>query len=176
MADERGQDVAAVTGQPAVIADIRETMNRDFLRTMGFVIGGIFIVLLLMLRSLIAPIYLILTVVITYAFTLGLTDVVFRLVFGVESLSWYMPFFTFIFLVALGVDYSIFLIGRVKEEVHTHGTREGVEESLAFARRRQGVRVRQLGIRNQQLGEDPRYIAQPDLRQSRKMRADERCA
>jgi RND superfamily putative drug exporter len=131
LAEYGGQDSAAVTGQPAVIADIRETMNRDFVRTMGFVIGGIFIVLLLMLRSVVAPIYLILTVVITYAFTLGLTDVVFRAVFGVESLSWYMPFFTFIFLVALGVDYSIFLIGRVKEEVHTHGTREGVHHAVA---------------------------------------------
>jgi putative drug exporter of the RND superfamily len=131
LAETGGQDVAAVSGQPAVIADIRETMSRDFLRTMGFVICGIFIVLLLMLRSVIAPIYLILTVVITYAFTLGLTDVVFRALFGVESLSWYMPFFTFIFLVALGVDYSIFLIGRVKEEVHNYGTREGVHHAVA---------------------------------------------
>lgn len=131
LAEYGGQDVAAVSGQPPIIADIRETMNRDFVRTMGFVIGGIFLVLLLMLRSVIAPIYLILTVVITYAFTLGLTDIVFRALFGVESLSWYMPFFTFIFLVALGVDYSIFLIGRVKEEVHTHGTREGVHHAVA---------------------------------------------
>ena len=106
-------------------------MNRDLLRTMGLVILGIFIVLLFMLRSLVAPVYLILTVLITYAFSLGLTDLVFRAVFHVESLSWYMPFFTLIFLVALGVDYSIFLIGRVKEEVLLYGTREGVHKAVA---------------------------------------------
>jgi len=122
---------AVLSGQPVTLADIRDTMNRDLLRTMALVILGIFIVLLFMLRSLIAPIYLILTVIITYAFSLGLTDLVFRLVLGVESLSWYMPFFTLIFLVALGVDYSIFLIGRVKEEVPRHGTRAGVHKAVA---------------------------------------------
>ncbi|MBK8023366.1 MAG: MMPL family transporter [Chloroflexi bacterium] len=124
-------DHAVVSGQPTILTDIRDTMNRDLLRTMGLVILGIFIVLLFMLRSLIAPIYLILTVIITYAFSLGLTDVVFRVLFQVDSLSWYMPFFTLIFLVALGVDYSIFLIGRVKEEVPRHGTRVGVHEAVS---------------------------------------------
>jgi len=123
---------AIITGQPVILADVRDTMNRDLLRTMALVILGIFVVLLFMLRSLIAPIYLILTVIITYAFSLGLADLVFRSVFHMEGLSWYMPFFTLIFLVALGVDYSIFLIGRVKEEVPRHGTREGVHRAVSL--------------------------------------------
>src|SRR5690606_40910102 len=84
-----------------------------------------------MLRSVIAPLYLVAPVALSSAFTLGLTDVLFRAVAGVQGLTWYMPFFTFVFLVALGVDYSIFLIGRVKEEVPRHGTREGVHRAVA---------------------------------------------
>ncbi len=122
---------AVVTGQTAVLTDVRDTISRDFGRTLGFVLLGIFLVLLLMLRSLVAPLYLILTVALTFAFTLGLTDVVFRLTLGVERLSWYMPFFTFIFLVALGVDYSIFLVGRIKEEVPIRGNRDGVHHAVA---------------------------------------------
>lgn len=131
VADYGDSSHAIVAGQPVTLADIRDTMNRDLLRTMALVVMGIFIVLLFMLRSLIAPIYLILTVMITYVFSLGLTDLFFRVVFHAENLSWYMPFFTLIFLVALGVDYSIFLIGRVKEEVPRYGTRIGVYRAVS---------------------------------------------
>ncbi|MCZ7538918.1 MAG: MMPL family transporter [Anaerolineae bacterium] len=57
-------------------ADIRDTMNRDLLRAIGFVLLGIFVVLLIMLRSVVAPLYLIATVVLSFTFTLGLTNVV----------------------------------------------------------------------------------------------------
>ncbi len=127
----RDSGEAVVYGQTVITTDIRDTIERDLIRAIGFVILGIFIVLLLMLRSVIAPLYLIATVALSFAFTLGLTDVLFRAVAGVQGLTWYMPFFTFVFLVALGVDYSIFLIGRVKEEVPRHGTREGVHRAVA---------------------------------------------
>lgn len=127
----QGAGEAVVSGQAPVLTDIRNTVESDLLRAIGFVMLGIFIVLLLMLRSVIAPLYLIATVALTYAFTLGLTDLVFRFVTGVERLAWYVPFFTFVFLVALGVDYSIFLIGRIKEEVPQHGNREGVHIAVA---------------------------------------------
>ena len=122
---------AVVSGGSAVNADIRDTMNRDLLRAIGFVLLGIFIVLLLMLRSLIAPLYLIGTVVLSFTFTLGLTNLVFKTLLGVAGLTWYVPFFSFVFLVALGIDYSIFLFGRIKEEVGYHGLREGVHVAVA---------------------------------------------
>jgi len=122
---------AVVSGFTAVYTDIRDIMNRDMYRAFGFVLAGVFIVLLLMLRSVVAPVYLIATVLLSFTCTLGLTNLFFDLVMGVERLSWLMPMFMFVFLVALGIDYSIFLFGRIKEEVAYHGSREGVHVAVA---------------------------------------------
>ncbi|NLX10761.1 MAG: MMPL family transporter [Chloroflexi bacterium] len=122
---------AVVSGGTATIADIRDTMDRDLLRAIGFVLLGIFIVLLIMLRSVVAPLYLIGTVLLSFTCTLGLTSIVFETLAGVEEITWFVPFFMFVFLVALGVDYSIFLFGRIKEEVAYHGIREGVHIAVA---------------------------------------------
>jgi RND superfamily putative drug exporter len=122
---------AVVSGGPAVNADIRDTMNRDLPRAIGFVLLGIFIVLLIMLRSVVAPLYLISTVLLSFTFTLGLTHLIFTTLYDVAGLAWYVPFFSFVFLVALGIDYSIFLFGRIKEEVGYHGMREGVHVAVA---------------------------------------------
>ncbi len=122
---------AVVSGGAVVNADIRDTMNRDLPRAIAFVLLGIFIVLMLMLRSLIAPVYLIGTVLLSFTFTLGLTHAIFTRVFDVTGLTWYVPFFAFVFLVALGIDYSIFLFGRIKEEVGYHGIHEGVHVAVA---------------------------------------------
>ncbi len=128
--DDQGE--AVVSGGAAINTDISDTMDRDFFRAVGFVLLGIFIVLMLMLRSLIAPVYLIGTVLLSYTFTLGLTNIVFKHVFfDADGLTWYVPFFIFVFLVALGIDYSIFLFGRIKEEVGYHGIREGVHVAVA---------------------------------------------
>ncbi len=132
LADYRGaRGDAVVSGGTVVNADIRDTMNRDLPRSIGFVLLGIFIVLMLMLHSAVAPLYLIGTVVLSFTFTLGVTNTVFRLFWGVDALTWYVPFFAFVFLVALGIDYSIFLFGRIKEEVGRHGIREGVHVAVA---------------------------------------------
>ncbi len=127
--DDGGE--AVVSGATVVNTDIRDTMDRDLLRAIGFVLLGIFLVLLLMLRSAVAPLYLIGTVVLSFTFTLGLTNLFFKTVFDAEGLTWYVPFFAFVFLVALGIDYSIFLFGRIKEEVSYHGIREGVHVAVA---------------------------------------------
>ncbi len=126
-----GNGHAVVSGNPVLVTDIRDTLDRDQVRAFALVMGGIFLVLLIMLRSVVAPVYLILTVVLTFTTTLGITALVFDLVLGVEQLTFWMPFFTFVFLVALGIDYSIFLMGRVKEEVAQHGVREGVHVAVS---------------------------------------------
>lgn len=129
--DYEGTGDAVVSGNPVMVADIRDTLDRDQVRAFGLVLGGIFLVLLVMLRSAVAPIYLLLTVVLTFTTTLGSTALVFDQVLGVEKLTFWMPFFTFVFLVALGIDYSIFLMGRVKEEVALYGPQEGVHRAVA---------------------------------------------
>jgi RND superfamily putative drug exporter len=120
-----------VSGTAALITDIRDTIQRDLLRAFGFVLIGIFIVLLLMLRSAVAPLYLICTVLLSYTFTLGITNLVFKIFFDTPRLSFMVPFMMFVFLVALGIDYSIFLFGRIKEEVGYHGIHEGVHIAVA---------------------------------------------
>jgi RND superfamily putative drug exporter len=131
LADYEGSGDAVVSGGTAIVTDIRETMDRDLLRAISLVLLGIFIVLLLMLRSLVAPLYLILTVLLSFTCTLGLTNLVFKTFWHTAGLTWYVPFFMFVFLVALGMDYSIFLFGRIKEEVGYHGIREGVHVAVA---------------------------------------------
>jgi RND superfamily putative drug exporter len=127
----KGNGKAEASGFPAVMTDLRETMDRDTIRSFGFILTGIFVVLLVMLRSVVAPLYLIATVVLSFTCTLGLTQLVFSTFFDMEKLSWMLPLFMFVFLVALGIDYSIFLFGRIKEEVAHHGVREGVHVAVA---------------------------------------------
>ncbi|MBN1284057.1 MAG: MMPL family transporter [Anaerolineae bacterium] len=124
-------DKAAVSGMTVMLYDLRDVLNRDELRSFGFILAGIFLVLLVMLRSIVAPIYLIGTVVLSFTCTLGITNLFFQVVYGREKLSWMLPLFMFVFLVALGIDYSIFLFGRIKEEVAHHGIREGVHVAVA---------------------------------------------
>jgi RND superfamily putative drug exporter len=95
------------------------------------VLIGIFIVLCLLLRSVIAPIYLLLTIVISYATTMCISYVVFQLILGYEGLCWSTTFFAFCLLVALGVDYNIFLISRVKEEYKPGDMTGGTARALA---------------------------------------------
>ena len=86
-------------------------------RAIIFVLGGIFVVLVLLLRALVAPIYLILTILLSYSATLGVVRLLFVDILGAAGITWWVPMFMFVMLVALGMDYNIFLIGRVKEEV-----------------------------------------------------------
>jgi RND superfamily putative drug exporter len=122
---------AAISGLPAVMTDLRDTMERDMFRSFSLVLVGIFVVLLLLLRAFVSPIYLILTILLSYGATMGITRLFSVLVFGTTALTWWTPFFIFVMLIALGMDYNIFLMGRVKEEAARHGMREGVHRAVA---------------------------------------------
>ncbi|MGD8624221.1 MAG: MMPL family transporter [Anaerolineae bacterium] len=117
-----------VSGSPATNLDLKEVMDRDYVRTMVLVIGGIFVVLILLLRSLVAPVYMMGTILLSYGATLGITRLVFGGIYG-EGLAWFVPFLIFVVLVALGMDYNIFLMGRVKEE-SARGTKAGIERAV----------------------------------------------
>ena len=120
----------AVIGSTAIQADIRDTLAEDMRLTILLVLIGIFIVLTLMLRSLVAPTYLIGTILLSYGTTLGITRLASNAFWGTDEITWWVPFFVFVFLVALGIDYSIFLFGRIKEEVNQHGIHDGIHSAV----------------------------------------------
>jgi RND superfamily putative drug exporter len=88
------------------------------------------IILGILLRAVVAPLVLILSVVLSFFGTLGLSILFFRYVVGDEGVDASLPTFAFIFLMALGIDYTIFLMSRVREEAAVFGTREGVLRAL----------------------------------------------
>ena len=85
----------------------------------------IFLVLALLLRAVVAPLLLVATVVLSFFATLGVCALVFDHVFGFAGADPSFPLFAFVFLVALGIDYNIFLMTRVREEAKVYGTRRG---------------------------------------------------
>jgi RND superfamily putative drug exporter len=105
-----------VAGPTSFYSDIQEVGTRDFRVMSATLVIGIFIVLALLLRSLVAPFYLLATVVLSYTATLGITVFVFRTVLGQEGITFWMPPFLFVILVALGADYNIFVMSRIREE------------------------------------------------------------
>jgi len=120
-----------VEGSSAIVADLRDSSNRDMVRSIVFVLAGILVVLILLLRALVAPLYLILTILLSYGATLGIVRIVFADILGQSGVTWWVPIFMFVMLVALGMDYNIFLMGRVKEEVPHFGNREGTRIAVA---------------------------------------------
>jgi putative drug exporter of the RND superfamily len=119
------QAESAIGGTSAVLSDVRQTLDRDFNIVMIVVICAIFIVLAVLLKSLIAPIYLLMTVLLSYGATLGIISWIFQDLMGQAGVSFMIPIVLFVLLVALGSDYNIFLMSRVREESATHVTREG---------------------------------------------------
>jgi putative drug exporter of the RND superfamily len=117
---------ALVGGIPAENYDVEQTNARDTKLIVPVVLAVVGLILIAVLRALAAPGYLIVTVVASFAATLGLVTFAFTQLFGSGGISFDLVLLAFIFLVALGVDYNIFLMTRAREEAVAHGTREGV--------------------------------------------------
>ena len=115
-----------VGGTSAVYHDVRKANDRDNKTIIPIILFAITIILGLLLRSILSAILLLGTVVLSYFATLGVCALVFNHVFGFAGGDNSFPLFTFIFLVALGIDYNIFLMTRVREESQKIGTRAGV--------------------------------------------------
>ncbi|RBM13069.1 hypothetical protein DI005_32115 [Prauserella sp. PE36] len=121
---------AKVGGRTAVQLDTQETSKRDRMVIIPLVLVVVLAVLALLLRSLLAPLLLVATVVLSFAATMGVSALVFNHVLGFPGADPAVPLFGFVFLVALGIDYNIFLMTRVREEARTRGTREGTRYGL----------------------------------------------
>ncbi len=127
---QRAAPSALVGGIPAENYDVEQTNARDTKVIVPAVLLLVGLILALVLRSLAAPVYLIVTVVASFAATLGLVTFAFTEILGVSGMAFDLVLLSFIFLVALGVDYNIFLMTRAREEAATLGTRDGILAAL----------------------------------------------
>ncbi len=123
-------DDTYVTGGGADVVDEKAASSRDRWLIIPTVVLLVLLGLGLLLRSIVAPLILVGTVVATYGAALGLSWWVFRFVFDFPAVHQQVPLTAFLFLVALGVDYNIFLISRAREEARTHGHRAGMLRAL----------------------------------------------
>ena len=110
--------------------DHQDAANRDLLVIAPLVLFVIFIVLVILLRAIVAPIFLLATVVLSFLGTFGISTLIFTLFFGRDTIDPLLPILAFIFLVALGVDYNIFLMDRIRHDAGKHGTRRGTLKGL----------------------------------------------
>jgi putative drug exporter of the RND superfamily len=105
----------AVGGITSTNADLDTMSGQDYSRTVVLMLLGIGIILVFLFRSLIMPIYMIGSLILTYYTSMAINEVIFVDILGYSGISWAVPFFAFVILVALGVDYSIFLMDRFNE-------------------------------------------------------------
>jgi putative drug exporter of the RND superfamily len=110
-----GKAEVEMGGQSSTIEDTKNTASGDFTRTMAIMLIGVGIALILITRSLLQPIYILGTLLLAYISSLSITRWVVSGVMGRSTLAWNVPFFTFIMLIALGVDYSIFVMMRYRD-------------------------------------------------------------
>ena len=122
---------ALVGGNAATNLDVLDASSRDLKVIVPAILLVIFVVLSLLLRSLVAPLLLVAANVVSFAATIGISALVFDHVFGFTGGDPAIPLYGFVFLVALGIDYSIFLMTRVREEAQGRGTRPGILVGLA---------------------------------------------
>lgn len=116
---EIGAVVSGVAGEAAALYDVSSISGSDLLHIIPVVLVVIFLLLILLLRSLIAPLYLIVSVGLSYLAALGLAVLAFVVIGGNSGINFILPFFMFIFLMALGEDYNILVMSRIREEAHS---------------------------------------------------------
>ncbi len=122
---------AIVGGLDAQSLDVSRAQQADQDLVIPLILGLVFLVLVILLRALVAPVLLLATVVASFFASLGASWLLFQSVFGFPAIDTNVVLFSFLFLVALGVDYNIFLVTRAREEALLHGTRTGMIRALA---------------------------------------------
>ncbi|MFC9700735.1 MMPL family transporter [Streptomyces sp. NPDC056943] len=122
---------AQVGGSTAIMLDTQEAAARDSKVIIPIVLVVVLLILALLLRAIVAPLLLMATVVLSFGAAIGVSSLVFDHVFDFAGAEASFPLLTFVFLVALGIDYNIFLVTRVREVALLHGTRRGALEGLS---------------------------------------------
>lgn len=119
-------------GETAKQSDIRAINYRDTALAILVITLVIFVMLIFQTKSLVAPIYMMSTIVISFMSALGISWFIFSNFLGMEAISYRIPLYTFVFLVALGVDYNIILISRIKEEAQKMGHSQAIQRAVAL--------------------------------------------
>jgi RND superfamily putative drug exporter len=122
---------ALVGGVTATAIDTNDASIHDRALIIPIVLAVILVILMLLLRSIVAPVLLVLTTVVSFGTALGVSALVFDGIFEFPGADPAVPLYGFVFLVALGIDYNIFLATRIREESLRHGTREGIIRGLS---------------------------------------------
>jgi RND superfamily putative drug exporter len=137
-----GASVSGVAGEAAGAADIATVSKNDILRIAPVVFVILALILAIVLRSLIAPIYLVLSVALSYLASLGLTVILFIDLEGQLGINFTLPFFMFVFIMALGEDYNILIMNRIREEA----TRSPLQTAVADAVSVTGTTITSAGL------------------------------
>lgn len=119
-----------VSGNPAIYYDVAQSLDHDNRVIMPLILLVIFVVIALLLRAVVAPLVLVLTTALSFGASFGLSNLMWRHIFGYSGTASTTPIFIFVFLVALGVDYNIFLAARIREESRPLGLRDGTLRGL----------------------------------------------
>jgi putative drug exporter of the RND superfamily len=130
VAHEIGATASGVDGNAAVASDVGSISGGDLMKIIPIVMIVLALLLAIVLRSLIAPLYLVVSVALSYLASLGLAVLVFELIGGQDGINFVLPFFMFIFIMALGQDYNILVMTRIREEAHHAPIREAVRRAV----------------------------------------------
>lgn len=120
----------AYSGVSSINNDLSDISTSDFTRTVIIMLVGLFVILTILFRSMIMPIVMIGSLLLTYYTSMAISELIFIDLMGYDGIVWAVPFFGFVMLIALGVDYSIFLLDRFKEEASI-GVNEAMHHSMA---------------------------------------------
>ena len=126
---------AAFTGETALAAETVNTLTGDLVRIAIAAFAVNLILLMIFLRAVVAPLYLLLASALAFAATLGLTTFVFQTLLGHEEITYYVPFAVAVLLLSLGSDYNVFLVGRIWQEAETSSVRDAVATAAPRASR-----------------------------------------
>ncbi|MBZ2198258.1 MMPL family transporter [Occultella gossypii] len=126
-----GDDIL-IGGVTATAVDSNDASTRDRTLLIPLILAVIAVILMALLRAILAPVLLVATVVLSFGAAMGVSALVFNNVFDFPGADPAVPLFGFVFLVALGIDYNIFLMSRVREESLEHGTRSGILRGLSL--------------------------------------------
>jgi len=123
-----------LSGVTSVYSDLNQVSDADYSKTVMLMLIGIGLILVVLLRSIVMPVYLIASLMLTYYSAMGITEFIFIDILGYTGISWAVPFFSFVILVALGVDYCIFLMSRFNEYAHLD-----IETAILLAMKNMGT-------------------------------------
>ncbi|MBN1190863.1 MAG: MMPL family transporter [Dehalococcoidales bacterium] len=129
-------------GTSADLVDIMAVNNSDFLHVLLLAVVGIIVVTAILLRSIIAPLYMILTVLLNFGATMGISAWILLDILGQNAMIYMLPVFVFVMLVAVGSDYNIFLVSRIREEAQ----RKPVKEAICAAVTNTGGVITSCGV------------------------------